>query len=475
METFTWKLELKLNGVDWTDCTADVSLADGSIEVANGFNSTSLVDLLANPGSLKWIFDNSPANSAKKAGYYSPGHTNCRSGFAKNVKVRYSETYGGATLYYGPYWLKKPIPSPGVFGEAITRCQATDWLDLMTSEPMPILASPTGQRADQLLTTLLAAITTQPAGVEFNTGDSTFYIAFDLDNTDKDTVYSVLGKIARSEYGRIFLIPAVAATGGSKLVFTRRGYDAANNAPVGTISNVMDGVDILDNAGEIYDVFQVTMRFRYGFGSAIQITKIGNPIALAAYETRIFVLRFTDTNGSRITAGSYLSFVYKFGSTGDGSNDDRHANVTVTIMAYGEDAVRMRFVETAGAGGYINACDFTANKNWTDKTYTAEAGTSGLRSQALEMPYQSDPAEVEALAIALQAKSSNLTRRSCRVKFHANKSSTLMTYGFYSIINYCWTIVETQTALGSDFFIAGVKRTISPGNRLDVEWLCRPV
>jgi hypothetical protein len=113
---------------------------------------------------------------------------------------------------------------------------------------------------------------------------------------------------------------------------------------------------------------------------------------------------------------------------------------------------------------------------YTDNAYTAEAGTGGLRIQALEMPYESDPLSANTMATALQAIASSNTRRGCRVKFHANKSAALMWAGLTGYISYQrWTIEETQAHIIGDYFINGTKQTISMGNRLDVEWLCEPV
>lgn len=77
-------------GIDWRD----------------GIQSISPVNLLANPGDINYVLDNAPSNNGAKAGYFTPGHTNCRSGFAKNIRVRYSLTYGGTPYYQNVYWIK---------------------------------------------------------------------------------------------------------------------------------------------------------------------------------------------------------------------------------------------------------------------------------------------------------------------------------------------------------------------------------
>jgi hypothetical protein len=480
METFTWLLELKLDGVNWTDCSADVSLGDGAIEVTGGFQSTSLVDLLANPGSLSWVFDNSAANSAHLAGYYTPGHTNCRSGFAKNVRARYSEYYNSVRIYQGEYWLQKPIPSPGVFGEAVTRCRAVDWLGLMTGVNLPIILIQTNQRADQLLTTLLAATTTQPAGTDYDTGVSTFYKAFDTELCEKDTVYSVLGKISRSEYGRIFLLPSTG--GGGVLTFECRGADAAKTTPLGTISNVMEDVEILDNADQIYDRVQVTV---YPIEPEVSsfIVAFQHPhLSLAAYEERKFIIYFSEGisgTGGRISVEMVYELgygnTYFFGTVNDDYSDDLHANLLFTGSVVGANCVLLDITNSGAVAGYFNWFGHKGTRYNRSTPWSRELGTGGLRVLTVDMAYESDQAMAESLAATLQPLASSNTRRSCRVGFHANKSAALMVAAQTGLISTRWTISETQTALNSDFFIAGVKRTIGPGNRLDVEWLMRPV
>lgn len=480
METFTFKLELKLNGVNWTNCTGDVSLEAGALEVANGHNSISLTDLLANPGSIGWAFDNSPANSAGLAGYYTPGHTNCRSGFAKNVQVRYSELYNSVRTYQGVYWLQKPIPSAGVFGEAVTRCRAIDWLGKMVVMPFPCIPVQFRHTADELIADLLASITPQPAGADFDTGGYYFATGFDIDDVRKDTVYSILGKIARSEYGRIFLQPSTG--GGGVLTFENRGADAAKTTPLGTISNTMDDIDVIDNEAEIYDRVRVTVAPRRieGTERAFVLAILDYIVPLAAYAEKKFTIYSIEQSvGGRIAGWNHTTpqptTGYKFGSVGDGESENLNDYLEVTIYTYGGNSIDGKLKNIGAVGGYINLFQIRGQGIYAYNPYTGEAGTSGQRVLQMDMPYQDDPSEALILATTLQPIASDNTRRGCRVKFHANKSAALMAAAQTGLISTRWTIAEDQTALNSDFFIAGCKRTVSLGARLDVEWLCRPV
>jgi hypothetical protein len=479
VETFTWKLELELAGVGggWTDVTADVSLVDGSIEVVDGIQSTSLVDLLAAPGSISFVLDNSAANSGAKAGYYSVGHGNCRSGFAKNVRVRYSETYGGTTRYQNVYWLQKPIPSAGVYGEAVTRCRATDWLEMMMNEPLPAIGVQTSQRGDQLLTTLLAAVTTQPAGTDFDWGDSTFASAFDTDDVSQDSVYSVLAKIAASEYGRIYLQPSTG--GGGVLTFEQRNARLGTTASLGSISNVMDDAVAIDDAGQVYDKFQVRITPRRVDTTYAVLAVLNSHIYLSPGEEKAFTLQYVEqTSGSRISGKTIqtpvVSTDYKFGTVDNGTAEDLNADLAITMVRTGANSSDMTARNNGAAGGYINLLQLRGLGIYSFNPYTVTVGTGGLRVQMLDMPYQSDPLTADAVATYLQTISADNNRRGCRVAFHANKSAALMTTAMTGLISTRWTIAETQTGLNGDFFINGRKRTVSPGNRLDVEWIMVP-
>lgn len=82
---FTYWLELSgyLNG--WTEVTDDVV---GAVRASRGIFGTTLADRTARTGIMTFDLDNSEINSAKKLGYYSPGHANVRTGFKNNIGVQ---------------------------------------------------------------------------------------------------------------------------------------------------------------------------------------------------------------------------------------------------------------------------------------------------------------------------------------------------------------------------------------------------
>lgn len=474
METVTWKLEQEFSGVGagWTDTTGDVLLSYGGIEWQDGINSTAPENLLANPGDIAWAYDNSPSNSAHLAGYYSPGHASCRSGFAKNTRLRYSLISGGMTYYQNIYWLKTVTPSAGLYEEAVTRCRAVDWLAMMMNVSLPAVAVQTSKRGDELLATLLAAIALQPASSSYATGDSTFASGFDVDNVDQDSIYSILGKIARSEFGRIYL------AGQGVLTFENRNARLGNLTSLGTITNVMDGIEIQDDAGEVYDQVKVSIVPRRAEATLVVLASLDYHLPLHPGEEKTFTLNYVEqTSGSRISGSNIqvpeISTDYKFGTT-DGSTEDLNACLGVTMVQTGANSADIKVKNNGAVSGYVNLFQVRGYGIYPYNAYTVQVGTGGLRVLSFDMPYQNNPITADAVCNYLQAVTSDNTRRGARVKIHANKSAELMLAALTGLISTRWTIAETQTALGGGWFINGRHGTIGPGNRFDMEWTVVP-
>ena len=286
METITRKIEFELSAGVWTDVTAD-NLPEYPVTWEDGIRSNSPVELLAGGSLLHFVMDNGATNSAGLAGYYSPGHANCRSGFAEKMRVRFSLISGGTTYYQNIYWLKKPKPSAGLWGGRITECEAMDWLEMMAQTPMPALAAQVDKRMDELAALLLAALATAPAATSYETGASIFPTAYDVDRIERDTVYSALAKLCRSEIGRIYLQPGATA---GLLRVEDRTYRLENTASLGTLADTMDGLELDPGDDLAFGSVEVTITPRRADTASVVLARLADHPELAPGETRTFTL-----------------------------------------------------------------------------------------------------------------------------------------------------------------------------------------
>jgi hypothetical protein len=469
MEEITWKLEAYISAA-WVDITDDVDPLSG-IEWQEGIPSFSPTNLMGSPGWISFTLDNSPANSGGKAGYYTPGHADCRSGFAKNLKLRFTVTYDGDPYVQNVYWLKKISPTAGRFREQTTSCKATDWLDLMTNQPLPPIAVQANKRGDELITTLLAAITTQPTATSLATGDSTFVSAFDADDTSRDSVYSVLAKIARSEFGLVFL-------SGGTLVFQNRNWRAANLTSLGTISNTMEDVEISDDAEGTADQFSVSITPKRVDTSNVVLAALNYKRYIGPGETVTFTLNYRDpVGGQQISGKDIVDQVadtdYKFGSS-EGTTNDLNANLSITRSRTGGNSTDFSVQNTGATGGYLNQFLLRGLGIYPFDRYTVVRGTDGLRVESLDMGYQTNPLVADSVADYGQSVFEDITRRGAVVRYRANNDATLMLAALAGTISSRWTLVETQTALASDWFVNNRKGRISMGGEFHMEWMVVP-
>lgn len=482
METVTFKLEAWLPaGIalpSWRDLTADVLLDAAPATWTGGAQSTSPTALMADPGVLNFALDNGISNSARLAGYYSPGHANCRQGFAKGIKWRLTLTYGGFDFYQNIYWMiKDPLPTPGVFDEAVTRVEAGDWLYVAKETPMKPLAIETNKRVDELIPDVLAICGTQPAGTAYYTGDSTLASAFDKDEMARENVYSILAKLSRSEFGRIWM---GLNDEDKQLVFENRNMRSGDTIMDGTLANEMEKLDFFPEE-TAYDQVQVTINPRTTDSVNVIVAKMEDKIKLTPGESQTFTLNFTSpVNGEPISAFNIVDPLvagthYRFGSS-SGGTQDLNASLTVTFTyPIGGNSVTVTVENTGTKKGWINYFAIMGKGIYYSDTYTATVGT-GLRVLNFDMPYQSNPRVADRICQHLYGIVSGNGYRGLKIGFRANSSANLMTVALNGDISTQWQISETQTAVPSTqhWCLNGYKMTLGPGCMLDVEWWLVP-
>jgi hypothetical protein len=480
MEAITFSLWMEFAGVGagWTEVTSDVLLTEAPITWNGGTQSTTLTALLADVGQISFALDNGLSNSAHKYGYYSPGHADCRSGFARGIRVWLKITYGGNTTNQGVWWiLNDPMPTAGLFAQAITVVRATDWLGVAQQMSLPTLAAQADKRIDELLPLLLAACPTQPPGTPAYSanGNTIFQSAFDKDNTLNDSVYSVLAKLCRSEFGRIHLKPTASSY---YLLCENRNYRAGVTSSLATLTDVMDGLEIIPDMN-YYDQVKVTINPRRLSSGNVTLATYSTRLQLAPNETNQFDLYYIDpTSGERISGTNIVDPLvagthYKFGSVNDGVSQDLNADLTATLVTVGANSSTISLHNTGAISGYVNLLILQGLAIYTSDPYTATAG-SGLRTLTFDMPYQSNPSMADAVCTYLYNMVTAAGYRGMRVDIHANKSATLMGAVLAAYMTTRFTISESMTGTSGAWWVNGYQMTLGPGGRLDASWWMVP-
>jgi hypothetical protein len=462
----------------WTDATADVLLGDAPISWSGGTQSTAVTQLLADPGQITFALDNGLSNSAGKYGYYSPGHADCRSGFARGARVKLKVVYGASTKYQGMWWiLNDPMPTAGLYRQAITVVKAVDWLGVAQEMSMPTLSAQANKCLDELLPVLLAACPTQPPGTPSYSanGDTIFASAFDKDDTMNDSVYSVLAKLCRSEFGRIHLKPTATDL---YLLCENRNYRAGVTSPLAALSDDMDGLEIIPDMN-YYDQVKVTINPRRLSSGNVTLATYNPRLQLAPDETKEFEMFYVDpTSGDRISGTNIVDPLvagthYKFGSVNDGVSQDLNADLTATLVTVGANSSTVSLHNTGANSGYVNLLILQGLAIYSSDPYTATAG-SGLRTLTFDQPYQSNPLMADAICNYLYAIVTTAGYRGMRVDFHANKSATLMGAALTAYMTTLFTVGESLTGTSGNWWVNGYQMTIGPGGRLDVSWWMVP-
>ena len=503
----------------WTDVTDDV-VTTPIIRSSYGMRDNSVLTRVAGTGTMSLSLDNSKANSAGLAGYYSPGHTNCRDGFAAGIGVRLSVTYDGVTV---PRWEGR-IAKDGIkvdtgrYKQRRTTVTAVDWMNQASTKKLPLPAYTTNKKINEVVDLILAMMPVQPENTSFDTGVDTFVSVFDTVR-DKTTALSEFSKLALSEWGYIYFRHAASQANTLKVEGRESRPDnfySSAKLPVPGVDSVYigdedgfilgdeDGNPILADDYFVADFFNNTMvsaNHSYGKNTANVITITSYPrkydsspvvlytlqssIKLEAGETRKVSGTFRDpTGGAPRVAGKNMiapesGTDYAMYQNSDGTGTDRTADLVVSAT-YGANGVEYELtnnnlavsyvtkLQARGYGIYLyDAIKFTAENTGVQSDY-------GELTLDINMPYQNDPDTAEKIA-TFELLNTQVSRPSLdSFTFWANQDYKHMLAFMYLDIGSRISVREFQTGFNRDVYIDGVDFEIHGGNLIKVTYRVRP-
>lgn len=504
-------IQAKFDGINWVDFSDDTV---GNITGGYGIEGNGAPDRIASPGELTFTMNNSESNSAGKVGYYSPGHVNCRPGFAPGLEVRIVFTLDLIPIqkYIGKIPSDGINVTPGMYKERTTSVTVRDWMWQAVIHPISGFPIATNKNIMEAIALYLENIPIQPPGVvDYRTGESIFsYVGDTL--TSRTTAMAEFGKMIQSELGYLYLTRNGLRVEGR---LTRNEEKTVldeypqSRAELGMLINE-DGDFLVDETGSrilcsdstsaIFENAQTGMVSSFGnnFYNSIKFTmyprrvdpvattvlfNLQSPMAIGAGETVILSGSYKDPSGvAQYVSGLDLvtpvaNTHYKCYANKDGTGADLTANLTLTSVL-GAGDFKYTFTNN-GAAGYITLAKVVGRGVYTDipAEYYLEDAASILEygdyPLTIEMRYQDDPSQAARWAQTFLFQHKNLVSSVDSVSFTANASGPLLNAFLYLEPGDRIRFKEDVTAIHGDFFIHAVHFTIKPGNIVDFSWVLR--
>ena len=519
-----------------TDITADVVLGAQPLRGKYGISGTGPTARVGRTGTMTFAMNNSTSNSGGVQGYYSPGHTNARTtgtvGWNLGLILSVTFGYGGTNYIKFIGTLTDVQPDAGQYRRQAVKCIVLDWMDEAARSKLKALPVQTGQRSDQLVTTLVTnSVGRQPIATDYDTGRSTF--AYSLDNlTDNQTtVLRALNDVVMSEMGYLYIrgtTDAASAKGG-KLTFENRTARLAYGASSHTFDNNMVTLKAQQSRKDIINHTYVVVHPRTLDTAASvlwELTSTEVVPSVEAGETTTIIAEFTDRIITGVNFGASTSTTARgvqiattnlttpvsgtdwiANSASDGSGSVLTSDVAVTVTTTAANTATLQIVNSGATKAYLTTLQVRgiAIKDQTPTTVDDSDASSitkyGEQDIRINMPYESDP----ELALEI-AKWQNEATNSARfvvksMEIAANSNATLMEQALLREPGDKIGIDETMTGLDNDeawhvgtvgeselgettyldfdpsagdFFIQGVSFSLSRGNILRVKWNLKP-
>lgn len=482
---FTLEMELSGRGNGWTDVTDDVIVGGSSpgLSVEYGIRGSTPNDLVASSGEARFVLNNAATNSARRRGYYSPGHSLARTGFGLGIRVRIRFfRQSGFTRYKHVGRLVLIQPRGGVMNHSITVCQTVDWMDeaartkLPPETPLQI-----NKRSDEIFSVIVNQVASAPDAVEAQIGQDTYPYALDTQRASL-TAMGAFQDLADSERSRVFVMGDEAQ--GGTLVYESRRARALAGTSIFTLS-APSAMNAYRSTDETYTKVQAIAHPRRVDTSNVVLFRLQSVPSIPSGVTYFLLASYRDPTqeSARMGATDVLDPVattdYLFNTAADGSGSDITASLIITAEK-GAAGVRFSIYNTNAATGYLTFLQIRGKGIYDFENAIAEAEDATAISQlgerlfVADLKYQPDfPTANEIALYILQIWKSPLTLVA-QVTFHASASPQLLDQAIRREISDRITLRESVTAIDRDYFINAIRLNLSAGGRLDCTWTLEP-
>jgi hypothetical protein len=465
--TVVVEAELDGHGLGWTGLTNDVLLSHG-IMMRYGMDSGHPTSHVATTGTAQFSLNNSARNSAATLGYYSPHHTNTRTGWGLGIWVRLRlqdpTTLTFHTRFTGR--IDSIDPVPGVKGPRAVLVTVVDWMDEAARwRLIPEVGQMTGVDWSAIATAIIGQMPTPPLAVSASGGTETYLYALDTSVVGQQTARGEFVKIADSEFGYIFM------KGDGTLRLEDRHHRMIDTASAWTLTDAdLVGLELPSSRDDIVNTVRVTTHPKIVDSAPTTVVyDQANVISFTAGETKMLMGSYRDPlTGDPIGATDIQPQVsgtdYIANTEPDGSGSNVSSGFFVDVAA-GSSGARFEITNTTGASAHLRTLRLLGRGIYdygltiheaTDDPSIAEFGE---RVVNFDMHYQASDYIGQAAAeyILAKHKDGNEQAHSASV---IGSTSALLTQILTREISDRIKVIETLTGVNADFFINGIEMTV---------------
>ena len=449
----------------------------GSIEYFRGLGGNGITDCVGVPGFLTGRLDSSSHCSGALDGYWTPGHTNCASGWTEGAGIR-------LVINSTPRWtgyVETAKPVPGTYQDHTVAFLAKGWFEIaaMTRlDNLPVLVNKAGHEVFQTLIDSVPAYA-QPRAIELDASLDVYPYTLDRTRDEQTRLREELVRLCLSGIDKSW------EKGDGTLVYENRGRRVGSTASRDTFTT-HHGFEAIRSLANIVNQATVTANPRIPGTPSSVMYSLNKPTALVPGEPLLILGPWKDPANPTIRVGAVtlVSLVsgtdYAANTAEDGSGTSLTASLTVNVGLSGNATA---FTVTLGGStpGFLTLLQQRGTPLLNYGATPMEAkdddsiATSGLRPMSLNMPYQDDLilAQEAAQYIVFTRKGKQMLVNGFVRKVSLGNTAELTRITSREISDRI-TIVDAQSGVSAAFFIENIRGRVHDGY-LETTWGLSPV
>jgi hypothetical protein len=488
MADATLRVEGQFSVGVWTTMS-DVVMADG-LRWRRGMTGGGPLDRIATTGTFEFTLRNDAANSGSLEGYYSPGHTNVRSGWDIGTPVRVVANYSSSDYSLWQGRVRTIRPSPGVHLGRRVSVTAHDCMGDLADSIVREISPQFNKTEVELLQALINALPAdaQPTSLDADVSLDSYPYAFD-NAGDGVSALALASDVVFSAAGYLF------STGAGALKYANRlhwEYNAIRSTFYLTEAHIAeDGLDAPTSRDRVYNVIRATAHPRVVDDTSDTVLWSADSILSVAPSQTITVwgaYRDPDTTNQLIGASDVqpapiANTDYMANASPTGLSTDLTADVDVAVTGFASTA-KVVITNNAAVTAYLvntSGEPFLTIKGrgvYDIGPITAESSTAAVysdRTLRFDLPYQDDGNIAQGVADFIGNLYGSTERWAQSVTFYPQLSTDNMIFATSGEIGTRAHITDSITAfVEQKHMVIGIEFEVLPSRLMVCRWTLAP-